>query len=436
MPSFLLALGIFLLTYVLISMRTLVGIKLERPAVALFGAALMVVAGVLGTDDVLGVFGPQGSLTQVILLLLGMMLLVGALELVGFFDLVARLLIGRARSPRQFLTLLMVTVALLSALVLNDTIVLLFTPVVIRSCRALGVNPVPYLVAEAVAANVGSVATEVGNPQIALIAIDSGIPFMEYTTFMAPLTAGCLALGIVILRWVYRKSLGTTLGGRATAPSTDPQHPRAPLAFLMAVTLAVVVAFFLSGSFGLNLPLVAFTGGAVATFAIPLFRVNTARQVFQRVDWSILLFFVGLFVLLRGVEVAGVMDSFVQGFNGLSGGQLTTVGWLTAIAAILSNLISNVPAVVLLNRVILPGTAMSGAAVPRHVWLTLAASSTLAGNATILGAAANVIVVQLASAEGVEVSPWEFVRGGLAVTLVTLVASAAYVQLLVYLGLA
>jgi Na+/H+ antiporter NhaD/arsenite permease-like protein len=423
-----LALGVFLLTYTLISLRTLGRMRLDKPSVVLLGASLMVLFGVLGPADVLRVFGPGGYLTPVLLLLLGMMLLVGGLELVGFFDLVTYFLVKRAGSPVRFLILLMVVVAVLSALVLNDTVVLLFTPIIVRACRSLQLNPVPYLVGEAVAANVGSVATQVGNPQIALIAIASGIPFAEYALLMAPIGLACLGVSIGVMVWIYGGDL------RASANPGNPEAPVAPsrtvdrpsLVFLLSITSAVVLAFFLSSLFGWNLAIIAFVGGSLATFALPAFRVTSAREVLMKVDWTILLLFIGLFIILEGVTVSGLMGDIVGGFEAASGGQVKELAWLTGITALLSNLVSNVPAVALMVPV-LQGP-MAGLPVSKLQWLALASSSTLAGNATILGAAANLIVVQSAAGEKVEVTFREFTKAGLPITLATLVVSTAILE--------
>ena len=188
------ATAVFLVTFVLISLRTIRRFSIERPAVALFGGALTLVLGVLTPAEALASIN-----LDVILLLVGMMILVSGLEVYGFFDFISSRIAIRAKTQFSFLAWLMLATAALSALVLNDTIALLVTPVVVRSARALRVNPVPYLVAVAIAANVGSVATEVGNPQNAFIAIRSGIPFLTFTAYMLPVTVVCLAVSIVFV---------------------------------------------------------------------------------------------------------------------------------------------------------------------------------------------------------------------------------------------
>src|SRR5438132_221111 len=279
----------------------------------MLGGALMLVLGVLTPADALLAIN-----LDVLLLLVGMMVLVAGLDVCGFFDLVSSRIALQAKSQVWFLAWLMIATAALSALVLNDTIALLVTPVVVRSARALRVNPVPYLVAVAIAANVGSVATEVGNPQNAFIAIRSGIPFLTFTAYLLPVTIVCLAIAIAGVRLAFRRDLA------------------APIA------------------------------GAVAGPIVPLQR--------------------------RGLTLA------------------------FGVAAV-------VPAVLLLAEVVPQGST--------QLWLALGASSTLAGNATILGAACNVIVVQVASREGVSVTMKDFVKAGLPVTAATLIVSTVLIALLV-----
>jgi len=405
---------IFVATYVLISIRRIGRFPVDRPSVALLGGALMLLAGVLTPVQAMAAIN-----LDVILLLVGMMLLVAGLEVCGFFDLVSMRIAERARSQASFLAGLMVATAFLSALVLNDAIALLMTPIVVRSAKSLQVRPVPYLVALALAANIGSVATEIGNPQNAFIAIASGIPFLPFTAVLLPVMLACLAVGIGLVWLVFRKDLAAPLH---RADHLPPVHlERTGLAATLGIAFGVVGAFFLSTPPWL--PLIAIVGGALVLFVVPFLTKATPRALVTKVDWSIVLFFVGLFVLLGGVEVSGLSDEIEGGFTALFGGNSGGLVWLTGLSAILSNLISNVPAVLLLAQVIPAGS--------NQLWLALASSSTLAGNATILGAACNVIVVQIASREGVEVSMKDFVKAGLPVTVVTLVLSTLLIAVLV-----
>ncbi len=406
--------AIFVATYVLISAQKLGRFRIDRPAAAMLGAALMVAFGVVGPVAAAGAID-----LDVLLLLLGMMLLVAGLDACGFFDHVALVIARRARTQWELLWTLMVATAVLSALVLNDAIAFLMTPIVVRACRGMSLDPVPFLVGEGIAVNVGSVATEVGNPQNAFIGIHSGIPFLDWAVVMAPITAACLAISIGVVRLAFRHRLAGPIGARPPHDTLVPVH-RAGLAFTLAVLIAAVVAFFASAPDWL--PAIALAGGSFVLFGLPLVnRGASARGIAGKVDWSILLFFIGLFVVIAGVESSGLRASIQGGFTALSGGTEGGVWWLAGLSAVLSNLVSNVPAVLLLAQVV-RAAPLAG---QRTLWLTLAASSTLAGNATILGAAANVIVVQAASRQGVNVTFRDWFRAGFPATVATLVLATA-----------
>ncbi len=396
------ATAVFLVTYVLISLRNIRRFPIERPAVAMLGGALMLLLGVLTPAQAILAIN-----VDVILLLVGMMVVVAGLEVSGFFDLLSSRIALRAKSQTSFLVGLMVATAALSALVLNDAIALLVTPIVVRSSRSLKVNPVPYLVAVAIAANVGSVATEVGNPQNAYIAIRSGIPFLTFTAYLLPVAIACLLVSILGVWLAFRKDLARPLTRDASLPVVQVQ--KRGLIFTLGVTVAISAAFLASPS-PEWLPLVALVGGSIVLFFLPFFSAATPRAMIAKVDWSIILFFIGLFIVLEGVRVSGLSAA-----RGLV--------WLVGLSSLLSNLISNVPAVLLLAEVVPQGST--------QLWLALAASSTLAGNATILGAACNVIVVQVAARDGVSVSMKDFVKAGLPVTVVTLFLSTLLIALLV-----
>jgi Na+/H+ antiporter NhaD/arsenite permease-like protein len=409
------ATAVFLVTYVLISLRTVRRFPIERPAVAMLGGALMLLLGVLTPAQAVLAIN-----VNVILLLVGMMVVVAGLEVSGFFDLLSSRIALRAKSQFSFLVGLMIATAALSALVLNDAITLLVTPIVIRSSRSLKVNPVPYLVAVAIAANVGSVSTEVGNPQNAFIAIRSGIPFLTFTAYLLPVTIACLSISILGVWLAFRKDLARPLVRDAALPVVQVQ--KRGLIFTLGVTVGISGAFLASPS-PEWLPLVALVGGSIVLFFLPFFSAATPRAMIAKVDWSIILFFIGLFIVLEGVRVSGLSAAIQGGFTSAVGGRSGGLVWLVGLSSLLSNLISNVPAVLLLAEVVPQGST--------QLWLALAASSTLAGNATILGAACNVIVVQVAARDGVSVSMKDFVKAGLPVTVATLFLSTVLIALLV-----
>lgn len=412
------ALPIFLLTYLLISLRRLAHIPLERPAVALLGASLMVLSGAVTPAAALAAID-----LNTLLLLIGMMMVVVTLESTGFFGYLALRVVEHSRTQARLMVGLALSTALLSALVLNDTVVLFFTPIIIHAARLLDVNPVKFLVVEALSANIGSVATEIGNPQNAYIATASGIPFARYLLVMAPVMAVTLTLAILLCLFLYRRELRQPIDpSRAHALDAQQTITQPRLLALGLVTVAALfVGFLLSHRWGLPLSLIALSGGSLLVFLAPVLGRSSPRILFRRIDWSIILLFIGLFVVLEGVSASGLVDRLFQAAESARPGAITTVPGLGILASIVSNLISNVPAALLFSQVIADVATES-------LWLTLAAATTLAGNATILGAAANIIVAEKSEELGVGISFWEFTRIGLPVTLVTLAAAFAMIE--------
>jgi Na+/H+ antiporter NhaD/arsenite permease-like protein len=437
------ALAIFLATYLGISIRHFKWFNIKRPIVATIGGFMMVFLGVVTPSQAF-----QSIDFGILGLLLGMMIMVVGLELCGFFTWVSKRIVLASRNQFQFLALIMISTAVLSALILNDAVVLLFTPIVIRACKMIKANPVPFLIAEAVSANIGSVATEVGNPQNVYIASISNVSFLDFSLRLVPVTAICLIVAISLVWVVFRKDLCEDRGFATSvedAPNQAKRRLRArskpidreealkhsevgninsSVYLVLGVLLLVFAGFILSPLTGVPIAIMAFLGGASVLFLLPLFNRGTdIRLILKQVDWTLLLFFVGLFVLLKGVDVSGLMAEMVGLFQSGSGGNLGTIWGLSGFCAVLSNLISNVPAVMLLA----PFVSSIGTST---IWLTLAASSTLAGNATILGAAANIIVVETGERMNVQVSFWKFIKVGLPITFVTLVISILMLSLL------
>ncbi|OGS52368.1 MAG: hypothetical protein A3K75_03610, partial [Euryarchaeota archaeon RBG_13_61_15] len=362
------AFAIFLVTYALISIRRFPGIKVERPAAALLGAGMMIVFGVVGPSEAMDAIN-----MDIILLLVGMMILVAGLELCGFFEWVSLQMIKYSKNQFRFLVLTMAVTGTLSALVLNDTVVLLFTPIIIRTCRLLKSNPVPFLIAEAVAANIGSVATVVGNPQNAFIATKAGISFVDFSARLVPVSVACMLVAIAILYLVFRKDIekGSAQEFRrkilaegwkafseeivkgdavATSGLRKLKERKLGLYTLLGITALTFAAFVASHVLGTPIAIIAFLAGVASLFFVPLVSNVKAKEMLTGVDWSIILFFVGLFVVLRGVRDSSLLTEIKDFFPGFGDGGAPTVEWLTALSAFLSNLVSNVPSVMLLSE--------------------------------------------------------------------------------------
>ncbi len=440
METLWIALAIFLATYALISIRRFPKVKIDRPAAALVGAGLMVVFGVVSPSNALSAIN-----IEIVLLLIGMMLLVAGLELCGFFEWVSLRMIKYSKNQFRFLVLTMVVTGFLSALVLNDTVVLLFTPIIIRTCRLLKSNPVPFLVAEAISSNIGSVATAVGNPQNAFIATKAGISFVDFSIRLVPVSIVCMAVAIAMMYLFYRKDIekGSAhefrkkildqgwkafeeelVKGDSTTTSgiRKLKERRIGLYALIFITAGTFVAFVASHVIAAPIALIAFLAGIAALFVLPLLTDVKAKDMLTGVDWSIIMFFVGLFIVLQGVRDSGLLADIGNAFPGFHDGEVPSVGWLTALSAFLSNLVSNVPSVLLLAELIPLDNP--------DLWIALASSSTLAGNATILGAAANVIVAEKSEGMGIEVNFWKFTLVGFPIALATLFVSTLMLMFL------
>lgn len=409
----LITLVIFIVTYLGIIFTRLPGVNVDRPSAAFSGAVAMVVFGILTPAEAIAFVD-----MNTIFLLLGMMIIIATLQLDGFFTLIARQTIDWSKTRTRLLVLITLVTGISSAFLVNDAVVLMFTPVIIQICRSLKLNPIPYLVAEILASNIGSAMTITGNPQNMLIGLSSGISYSSFLLHLLPISALGLVLTVLILKGIYKKEFSNK--EPLVLPPHEPFKPgkilRSSLIFLL-----VVVGFFVGKQIHFSIPLIAITGAAL----ILLFGDVKPSDVIRKVDWVLLLFFGSLFIVVGAVEKTGLLKSILEG--NLLQGDAAGVGFIHGLSLVLSQLVSNVPFVVLM----LP---MLKAAASPLLWLSLASASTLAGNATIIGAMANLIVIESASKEGVKIGFVEFLKAGLAVTLLTLPLSMGVLYLEHLLG--
>lgn len=404
-PAAWLAIGVILLTLVGVAFGRYPVFRMNRATIAVVGATALVALGALSLEQAYRAID-----LDTLVLLFAMMVLNANLRLAGFFDLVATRLVAVARSARQLLALFVVVAGALSALFLNDTIVLVFTPLALEVTAAVGLNPIPYLVAVATAANIGSVATVIGNPQNMLIGISSGIPFPRFTAALAPVAVGGLAIAWAVIALVYRRDLPA-----GPLPARPPARRRRPLQPLLRKGLLASSLLAVALLAGVP-PALAALGAASLLL---LTRRLKPERVFREIDWSLLVFFAGLFVVTAAVEVVGMSAALLAGLAPLGAERLAG---LTVIGAVLSNVVSNVPAVLLLRPLVAGlGDAESG-------WLTLAMATTLAGNLTLLGSVANLIVAEVARRRHVTLSFWAYLRAGAPITLLSLAWGAAWLS--------
>lgn len=377
-------------------------LKMNRATIALVGATLLIALGALTLDEAY-----RAVDWNTILLLFGMMVLNVNLRTSGFFHLVTAHVLERAHTPRRLLALLVVTSGLLSAIFLNDTIVLVFTPLVLDIVLALKRNPLPYLVGLVTAANIGSVATITGNPQNMLVGISSGISYVDFTRALGPIAL--LGLGViwVVIVLVYPREFKAERLDSGHIELPPPNYRRLRKALLATVLMLVALVV------GAPIPLAA----ALAAALLLISRKLEPDKVFQEIDWGLLVFFSSLFVVTGAIEHSGLGERLFALLRPYADGG---PGPLTAVSVVLSNLVSNVPAVMLF-RPIVPDLAD-----PHSAWLTLAMATTLAGNLTLLGSVANLIVAELAKKQGVHLSFTEYLKAGTPIAILSLLVGIAW----------
>jgi Na+/H+ antiporter NhaD/arsenite permease-like protein len=383
-------------TYAVIALGRVPVLRVDRTGAAIIGAILMVVIGGLPFDEAVAAID-----ARTIVLLYGMMVLVAHLRMAGFFGLLAQRLATRIASPAALLVAVVFAAGILSALFVNDTICLVFAPIVVEAARLTRRSPVPLLLGVATGSNIGSVATITGNPQNMLIGTISRISYLDFARHMTPVALIGLALDAIILLLIFRRDLA---GSHEPAAHVHDVRVHKPL---LVKTLLVAAGMFAGFLAGYDSALVAAAGAA----ALLVTRRVKPERVYRQVDWDLLVLFVGLFVVVAGARHAGLSDDLFALLRPLG---VHTIAGLSVVTAVLSNLISNVPTVMLFTHL------MPGFPDPQTSWLTLAMSSTLAGNLTLVGSIANLIVVQSARKEGVVLTFWDYLRVGAPITAATI----------------
>ena len=385
---------IFLASYLVFALGKFPGLKIDRPGAAIIGAVAIVGFRIVRPAEALR-FIDFGT----IVLLFSMMLIVGNLHLVGFFEWNAEVVLKRL-PPQYLLPAVIFTCGILSAFFVNDIVCLVMVPFVLSITKRMNLPPLPYLLAVATSSNIGSVATITGNPQNMLIGSFSGIPYRDFLRHLGPIAIVGLFVDWIVLHKVYARELhaAAVVERSIPLPVLDFSKLRKPV----IVAVAVVVGFFL----GVPPPMMAALGAAVLLIS----RTLEPHRLYEDADWGLLVFFVGLFVIVGGAENAGLVAKLLDIARRWN---LQHLAVFAGTVALLSNVVSNVPAVMLLKSLV-PGFAN-----PRSAWFVLAMASTLAGNLTITGSVANIIVVETAKKE-VPIGFWDYFKVGAPITILTL----------------
>jgi Na+/H+ antiporter NhaD/arsenite permease-like protein len=388
---------IFLATYVVVALGKIPVYRIDRAGAALLGASLMVASGVLSLEEAY-----QAVDFNTVVLLLGMMIVVANLRLSGFFRIITHWIAGHVKRPIMLLGMVILSSGALSAFLVNDTICLVMTPLVLELVTRLKRNPIPYLLATATASNIGSVATITGNPQNILIGSLSGIPYGEFAVALAPVAIVGLVICAALIAVSYRSEFFSDNHFEKVDVATPYYH--GPLLTKSIIVMAVMVVLFF---FGQPVAKVAIVGGAY----LLLTRRVKPEKVYIEIDWPLLVMFVGLFIVVAGLEKVAITPDISAA---ISRQHLGNVAILAGVTAVMSNIVSNVPAVLLLKPFI-PNLEDA-----HRAWLVVAMAATLAGNFTLVGSVANLIVAQRAQARGVELDFWSYFRVGAPLTILTI----------------
>ncbi|RJX29545.1 MAG: anion transporter [Desulfurivibrio sp.] len=396
---------IFLATYLGVALGRIPGLTLDRTGIALLGAIGMIISGAVPLDSALAAID-----LPTIVLLYALMILSAQLRLGGFYTWVAGKSTALLDRPRRFLLISMLLAALLSALLANDIICLAFTPVLTMALIRAGINPLPFLLGLATASNIGSAATIIGNPQNMLIGQLGRLPFDRFLFWCAPPSLLALAGAYLIICALYRNRFATAAGPRPATPPPDwPVFNLWQTGKGLLATAVLLVLFFTS--IPRELSAIAVAGFLLCS------RKMRSRQMLELVDWHLITLFCALFIVVQGLAVEDVPGRIIGLINS-RGFTLTSPATLATVSTIMSNLVSNVPAVMLLIHFLDPG-------VPQQ-WYVLALSSTFAGNLLVIGSIANLIVIEQARKQGVYITFREHARTGVPVTLFSLLVLALY----------
>ncbi|SDT42189.1 ArsB/NhaD family transporter [Microlunatus soli] len=421
------ALLVFVAVYVFIATE-----KLPRVMVTSIGAAVMVIIG--ATDSRHAFFSEETGIDwNVIFLLLGMMIIVGILRQTGIFEFLAIWAAKRAGGrPFLIMAMLIVITAVLSAFLDNVTTVLLVVPVTILVCHRLGVPPIPYLIAEVMASNIGGAATLIGDPPNIIIASRGGLSFNDFLINMAPIVVVLIIVLIVLCRLMFRSAFAYNSERAAKVMALNEREAlrdRPLLIKSLVVVGLVLTAFVLHSVIEVDVSVIALLGAGLLML---LSRLGAAKT-FGDVEWETLVFFAGLFVMVGSLVNLGIIEAVgkaaTQALHGhyLAGGLSLLVG-----SAVLSGIIDNIPYVTTMAPLTVD-LVNSGGDPAKPLWWALALGADLGGNATAIGASANVVTIGIARRNDIDISFWTFTKYGLIVTGVTVALCVPYLWLRYFL---
>jgi len=374
--------------------------RIDRAGVAIIGATLIIATGILTFNQ-----ATQSIDFRTIVLLFSMMIVTANLKLAGFFQLIGNTLLKTGKNKKQLLLIVIFLSGLLSAFLINDIVCLLFTPIVILICKRAGLNPIPYVISVATASNIGSAGTLIGNPQNILIGSLSKMPFLSYFGIAFPLAVLGLVINYFFIVLLFRKDLQGELS--MCQPLEGIYHR-----YLVGKSLLTMVGIAIGFLAGVDTVVIASLGAGYLLIT----RRLKPNKVYAGIDFNLLVIFTGLFVIIGGVEHSGLINWLINKLRFVNFKQFLVFNILTVV---LSNIFSNVPAVLLLKYFIPAGTG-------KLWWAGMAVFSTFAGSLTLTGSIANLIVVEIAKHEGVKLSFYDYLKVGFPLTILLIMISLIY----------
>ncbi len=409
--------------------------RVHRTVAALLGAAAMVITGVLSQDQAIA-----GIDFNTLALLAGMMVIIAVTRRTGVFEYIAIWAAKRARAePIGILIILALVTAVFSALLDNLTTVLLVVPVALLIVDKLKVSPYPYLFSQILAANIGGTATLIGDPPNILIGSATGLSFNDFLLQLGPIALVILALVLLLFYGVWGAALKTTADLKARVMRFDERGSIRDVRLLrqsLGVLALVILGFVLGEHLAIAPGTTAMAGAALLLLLTGLGqdergKAEQVREALQEVEWSALFFFIGLFVLVHGVQATGLLEQLAGGLMGVTGGDPMVTAFTTLwLSAAVSAAIDNIPFVATMIPLVenmVPG--LGGAAAAEPVWWSLALGACLGGNGTLVGAAANVMVAGLSERAGTPISFARFLLVGMPVMIASVALANVYIYL-------
>ncbi|MBN1849690.1 MAG: anion transporter [Deltaproteobacteria bacterium] len=395
-----LTLTIFILTYLGVAVGRIPALTLDRTGIALLGAIAMVVFDAISVPEAVAAVD-----FPTILLLYALMMISAQLRLGGFYTWIVlriTILLGR---PRLFLAAMMLTSAVLSAVLANDIICLAFTPVLCVALVRAALNPIPFLIGLAVSSNIGSAATIIGNPQNMLIGQLGNLHFGAFSAWCLPPSTMALFASYLMISWICRKNFIHS-GYQVPMESVQGWPPLNPWQSTKGVIAVIILIILFFTPIPREISAIGVAGILLCS------RKMKSRNIMQLVDWHLITLFCALFIVIQGITIEKI-PAVILGYLHERGIDLGNLYILTGVSAVLSNMVSNVPATMLLTQFLDPSYPIQ--------WYALAVSSTFAGNLIIIGSIANLIVIEQARPYGIVIGFKEHARVGIPVTLISLV---------------